>query len=93
MNTDKHVILLQQVHERLRAKGENLDHEEDILRAAAIVAKQNVHLFDLDHSPPTCFVFPALPNETFRVLDTESKKKVSVEDGSWARVLGKDASI
>ena len=63
-----------------------------MLRRAAIVTQQTLHVFDLDAKPPACKVFSHLPS-TYKVkVDIAGQRKTtSVKTAAWSLVLGKDA--
>ena len=62
-----------------------------MLRRAAIVTQQTLHVFDLDANPPACKVFSHLPS-TYKVrVDVAGQcKTTSVKTAAWSLVLGKD---
>ena len=62
-----------------------------ILRRAAIVTQQTLHVFDLDANPPACKVFSHLPS-TYKVrVDVAGQRKTtSVKTAAWSLVLEKD---
>ena len=67
--------------------------EADVLRALARVSKRYVCVFDLDHQPATCFVYPLLPQDSFRVLSKKQPSRAKAPvicEPAWSIVLGKD---
>ena len=67
--------------------------EADVLRALAQVSKRYIFVFDLEHQPSTCFMYPLLPQDSFRVLSQKQPSKAKapiIHDRAWSIVLGKD---
>jgi len=50
------------------------------LRAAAILGKRHIYVFDLDSEPASCNVYPLLPRDNFKVLlpKQPGKKQTSI---------------
>ena len=72
---------------------ENSTEEDKMLRRAAILTGQYVHLLDLEQSPPVCHVYPPWPN-TFKVKMDSGKqqrsKSTTVKGAALSLVVGKD---
>lgn len=67
------------------------DDEDYMLRRAAIVTQQTLHLFDLDAKPPVCKVFPPLPSTYKAQMQFDGhRKSTHVKTAAWSLVLGKD---
>ena len=65
------------------------------MRAAAILEKQHIYVFDLDSKPASCNVYPLLPHDNFKVLlpRQPGKKHASIvtDTPAWSLTLGRDA--
>ena len=67
------------------------DDEDYMLRRAAIVTQQTLHVFDLDAKPPACKVFSHLSSTyKVKVVVAGQSKTTSVKTAAWSLVLGKD---
>ena len=49
--------------------------QADALRALIQVSKHYIFVFDLDYQPATCFIYPLLPQNSFRVLSKKQPNK------------------
>ena len=67
------------------------DDQDYMLRRAATVTQQTLHVFDLDAKPPVCNIFSHLPS-TYKVkVDIGGQHKTnSMKTAAWSPVLGKD---
>ncbi len=65
------------------------------MRAAAILEKRHIYVFDLDSEPASCNVYPLLPQDNFKVLlpRQPGKKQAAIitDTPAWSLTLGRDA--
>ena len=81
------------VQEMQRLLSNEQAHEADELGALARISRHCIYLFDLDHSPATCFMHPLWPEQQFRVNRSSAGKLLYqelVKDSAWSIVLGKN---